>query len=234
MTHNAPMAYYRGRLARVHATDYTMYARAAARLLLTQPRGAVLDVGCGAGDLVELLEGWEYIGLDASPAMIALARQRYPHARFVQADARDLPDAQVTAVVAVGEVLNYVTDLPGFIAWLAIARERLQPGGVLLVDVAGPTRADPEPRTQTTQGDGYHLEVTVSTDPQRLTLTRTITVSDAEGSETETHILHLMDPVEVAAALRNAGFEVTALNGYSDDLPFPRGWSGFMARRIDS
>ena len=134
----------------------------------------VLDVGCGAGDLAELLEGWEYTGLDASPDMIALARRRYPHARFLQADARELPDGPVNAIVAVGEVLNYATDLPGFIAWVAAARSRLQPGGILLVDLAGPTRADPQPRTTVQQGEDYRIEVTVSTDPHRQTLTRVI------------------------------------------------------------
>jgi trans-aconitate methyltransferase len=164
--------------------------------------------------------------------MIALARQRFPQARFIQADAAGLPDDQVTAIVAVGEVLNHATDLPGFIAWAAAARSRLRPGGVLLVDLAGPTRADPEPRTSVRQGQDYRLEVTVSTDAERRTLTRTITITDLAGTETETHVLHLMDPVEVVAALRSVGFEVTALNGYSADLPFPRGWSGFLGRVI--
>ncbi len=226
------MAYYRRRLARIHATDYTMFARAAAQVLQAEPAGSVLDVGCGAGDLAELLEGWEYTGLDASPDMIALARHRYPHARFLQADARELPDGPVNAIVAVGEVLNYATDLPGFIAWVAAARSRLQPGGILLVDLAGPTRADPQPRTTVQQGEDYRIEVTVSTDPHRQTLTRVITITDDEGTETETHVLHLMDPVDVVAALRNAGFDVTALNGYSEELPFPRGWSGFLGRVI--
>lgn len=226
------MPYYRRRLARIHAADYTMYARAAAVVLRAEPPGVVLDVGCGAGDLAGQLDGWDYTGIDASPDMIALARQRYPTARFVRADAGDLPEGPVTAIVAVGEVLNYATDLPGFIAWAAAARSRLRPGGVLLVDLAGPTRADPEPRTSVRQGEDYRLEITVSTDPRRRTLTRTITITDARGTETETHVLHLMDPVDVVAALRAAGFEVTALNGYTPDLPFPRGWSGFLGRVI--
>jgi hypothetical protein len=30
--------------------------------------------------------------------------------------------------------------------------------------------------------------------------------------------------------LRAAGFDAVALPAYRDDLPFPRGWSGFLAR----
>lgn len=226
------MAYYRRRLAAIHAADYTMFARAAGARLSREPAGRVLDVGCGAGDLLEALDGWDYIGVDASPDMIELARQRYPRTRFVQADLRDLPDEQVDAIVAVGEVLNYAIDLPGLIEWLRLARQRLRSGGVLLFDVAGPTRADPEPRTSITTGEGYRLEVTVSTDPERRQLTRHITLTDAEGTQTETHVLHLMDPVDVVAALHRAGFDVTPLDRYADDLPFPRGWSGFLCRVI--
>lgn len=226
------MAYYRHRLARIHAQDYTMFALAAGDLLRAEPPGTVLDVGCGAGDLLSRLPGWDYIGVDASPDMIALARRRFPQARFIEADARDLPGEQVTAIVAIGEVLNYTTDLAGLVQWAVQARQRLGPGGVLLIDIAGPLRADPEPTTRVTNAEGYRLEVTTCTDPQRRTLTRTITVTDEAGTETETHTLHLMEPVDVMAALRSAGFDVTPLEGYREDLPFPRGWSGFLGRVI--
>jgi SAM-dependent methyltransferase len=224
------MAYYAAALARVHAADFTMFARAAGALLRNEPIGAIVDVGCGAGDLVEALDGWDYLGIDASPDMIAIARARYPHAHFEIGDVADLPDGPVDAIVAVGEVLNYATDLPGLINWVRRARQRLRPGGLLLLDLAGPTRADPEPRTRQTTGDGYSLSVTTQTDPLRRTLTRTITLTTAGATETETHVLHLMDPVDVMAALRSAGFEVTALDRYVDELPFPRGWTGFIAR----
>lgn len=224
------MAYYAAALARVHAADFTMYARAAGAVLRNERAGVVIDVGCGAGDLVDSLEGWDYLGIDSSPDMIGIARQRYPHARFEVGDAQDLPEGPVDAIVAIGEVLNYATDLPGFINWVRRAREHLRPGGLLLLDLAGPTRADPEPRTRESTGQGYSLRVTTATDPQRQTLTRTITVTTADATETETHVLHLMDPVEVMAVLRSAGFEVTALDRYAEDLPFPRGWTGFMAR----
>lgn len=226
------MAYYAQRLARVHAADFTMYARAAGALLRDEPAGTVIDVGCGAGDLFTALAGWDYLGIDASPDMIAIARERYPHARFARGDVHDLPNIQADAIVAIGEVLNYATDLPGLIRWVRTVHERLRPGGLLLFDVAGPTRADPERRSRTHSGDGYTLHVTTSTDPSRRTLTRTIVLHDGEGSVTEEHLLHLMDPIDVVAALTAAGFEVTPLDRYAPDLPFPRGWSGFLARVI--
>ena len=51
-------------------------------------KGAALDVGCGTGRLMGLLHkhGFRTDGLDVSPTMIALARQRHPEARLFHAD----------------------------------------------------------------------------------------------------------------------------------------------------
>ncbi len=233
------MTYYRHSLARIHAQDHTQFALAAARLLVEQldGEGLVIDLGCGAGDLAGPVRdaGFDYLGIDVSPDMIALARNRHPDVRFDQGSAFDLPDVRgVTAIAAVGEVINYATDAragaAGLTPWLRRCRDLLEPGGLLLLDVAGPLRAEPEPRTRVWAGDDYRLEVTVSTDASRQVLRREITVDDAAGRTTEVHELHLIEPVEVMAALRVAGFRGTALDGYTPELPFPRGWSGFLAR----
>ena len=51
-------------------------------------RGAALDVGCGTGRLFGLLDkhGFCTDGIDVSPAMLALARDRHPDARLFHAD----------------------------------------------------------------------------------------------------------------------------------------------------
>jgi RimJ/RimL family protein N-acetyltransferase len=51
-------------------------------------RGVALDVGCGAGRCFDLLaqHGFTTDGIDLSPAMIALARERHPEARLFHAD----------------------------------------------------------------------------------------------------------------------------------------------------
>jgi SAM-dependent methyltransferase len=51
-----------------------------------------LDVACGTGFVTRFLPG-ELSALDQSDAMLAIARERLPHARFVRADVPPLPFA---------------------------------------------------------------------------------------------------------------------------------------------
>jgi ubiquinone/menaquinone biosynthesis methyltransferase len=97
---------------------------------------AVLDAACGTGDIAfeAAARGARVVGLDVTPGMLRLARQRpeAPGARvsFVTGDmiALPFPDASF-AVVTTGYGLRNVPDLP---AALAEIRRVLVPGGCLL------------------------------------------------------------------------------------------------------
>jgi SAM-dependent methyltransferase len=55
--------------------------------------GAVLDIGCGAGEPIahHLIEkGYTLTGIDSAPAMIELCRSRFPSATWLLADMRTL------------------------------------------------------------------------------------------------------------------------------------------------
>jgi demethylmenaquinone methyltransferase/2-methoxy-6-polyprenyl-1,4-benzoquinol methylase len=56
------------------------------------PPARTLDVACGTGYLTRWLRG-EVVGLDASEAMVSIARSRVPAGRFVVGDALALPFA---------------------------------------------------------------------------------------------------------------------------------------------
>jgi ubiquinone/menaquinone biosynthesis C-methylase UbiE len=58
--------------------------------LAALPPAVTLDVACGTGFLMEHLPG-VLTGLDASEAMLAIARNRVPAAEFVQGDGLALP-----------------------------------------------------------------------------------------------------------------------------------------------
>ena len=81
---------YHDDLAAIHDAGYGHFARAAGPVLLGELRrrgvrdGLVIDLGCGSGILAAELTaaGYDVLGFDLSPAMIALARKRAPKARF--------------------------------------------------------------------------------------------------------------------------------------------------------
>lgn len=64
------------------------FAQIGRAVAFVKRNGVALDVGCGAGRCLDLLarHGLETDGIDSSPAMIALARQRHPMARLFHAD----------------------------------------------------------------------------------------------------------------------------------------------------
>jgi SAM-dependent methyltransferase len=74
----------------------------------------ILDAGCGSGGAsVEAAKmGCEVTGVDASSAMLAIARERLPGARFTEADLEALPfdDAAFDVVIAVNSVI-YAADM---------------------------------------------------------------------------------------------------------------------------
>lgn len=57
---------------------------------LVSPDQRVLEIGCGAGDLLASLQPSHGVGVDFSAEMIVRAKQRHPHLEFHHLDAHDL------------------------------------------------------------------------------------------------------------------------------------------------
>ncbi|HEY2785752.1 MAG TPA: GNAT family N-acetyltransferase [Fimbriiglobus sp.] len=64
------------------------FAQIERAIAFVKNKGVALDVGCGTGRLMGLLSkhGFSTDGIDVSPAMIGLARDRHPEARLFHAD----------------------------------------------------------------------------------------------------------------------------------------------------
>lgn len=94
-----------------------------------------LDLCCGHGNVTAGLIGCgaRVTGLDFSPAMLAMARDTVPEARFVEGDAMNLEfdDAEFD-VVTIGFGMPHVPDPPRV---LREARRVLRPGGKLAFSV---------------------------------------------------------------------------------------------------
>ena len=102
-------------------------------------RARLLDVGCGAGNLLDGLptEALDISGVDIVPEMVAEAARRHPTGAFVVSDAVELPfpDASMDIVTCLG-VLEYIPEPQAVLRdiWRVLA-----PGGHVIVSF--PNRA---------------------------------------------------------------------------------------------
>jgi trans-aconitate methyltransferase len=100
-------------------------------LLNPQPGEQILDLGCGDGTLTEQLAATGAIvtGVDASPTMLAAARQRSAgNLTFEQHDATALPYHQQFDAVFSNAALHWITGLSGQQAMVAGVHRALRPG----------------------------------------------------------------------------------------------------------
>jgi SAM-dependent methyltransferase len=238
---------YENDLAYIHDAGFGHIATNAAPFLLRllrqhgKDRGLVIELGCGSGISARAIvaAGYDVLGFDISAEMIALARRRVPAARFRTESfvTAELPPC--VAVTAIGEPFNYLFD-PGntkraLAKLLRRIHDALQPGGLLLFDVAAPGRVPgPGPQRIWRAEEDWAVLVETEADRQRRLLTRRITsfrkVGELYRRDHEVHRQRLLERSELAAQLRGAGFRVWPLAGYGP-MRFARGHIGFLARK---
>jgi SAM-dependent methyltransferase len=205
------------------------------------PAGLVVDLGCGSGILAAdlVLSGYQVVGYDLSPAMVAIARKRVPTATFHAGSIWDvdLPSPCV-AVAATGEIFNYLFDArnPNRRLQHLFARihNALTPGGVLLFDIATPGRVPGGTRKTYTAHDDWACLYEATEDPRLRNLTRDITTFRRAGNmfrrSHEVHRLQLYESTEIVQKLRHVGFVVKRLNAYGG-FSMPTGLRAFLARK---
>lgn len=116
-----------------HVAKHHYYSEQLRRLVsgLVPQGGSVLEVGCGLGDLLAVLEGSRHVGIDLSPRMIELARERHPELDLRVADVErgPLPEGPFDAIV--------LSDAIGHFSDIQTALERLKgllaPNGRIVV-----------------------------------------------------------------------------------------------------
>lgn len=101
-------------------------------LATNMDRPRICDLGCGAGWLTGILSAFgPTLGVELSPQAVEQARERYPTACFLCADAtRWRPERAAFDVLVSQEVLEHIPDKA---AYLRVARQALQTGGYLIL-----------------------------------------------------------------------------------------------------
>lgn len=123
-------------------------ARWLARFAACLPAGGdVLDLGCGAGEPIArwfLAEGFHLTGVDFAPAMLEIARNRWPEIDWHEADMRVLDLGRRFDGIVAWDSLFHLTvdDQRRTVARIA---DHLRPGGMLLATV-GPEEGETDGR----------------------------------------------------------------------------------------
>lgn len=226
--------------ARLYAHRDAGEARAAVATALREApelaRGPVLDLGCGAGRHLEALGrvNPEALGLDLSPALLALA-PAHLRPRLVRGDMRALPFRPGTfqGICLWFTPFGYFDDAANR-ALLADLARLARPGGILLLDYLNAAHAArtlvPE---DTVERDGIRAHSRRSLEGDRLvkriTLTRLADGRTREALES----VRLYTPAEVEALAAGAGWRLRRALGTYEGAAFapesPR-WIGIFRR----
>lgn len=104
--------------------------------------GLVLDLGCGTGNMTELLAeaGYDMIGVDYSEEMLELAaakREKSGHdILYLLQDMREFElYGTVKAAVSVCDSMNYITEEEDLLQVFRLVNNYLDPGGIFLFDM---------------------------------------------------------------------------------------------------
>ncbi len=238
--------FYGAELAGIHHSDFGALAEAAARRLLALltasglDSGTVVDLACGSGILARVLTdaGYDVVGVDISPDMVALASGNAPAGSFRCASLLDAELPAAVAVTATGDALNYAADPRTGMEQLGeLARrvhDALHPEGVFLFDIATPGRAGPDGvREVFHDRETWTMHVRAEESVDRTTFHRYISLFSRTGPDTyrrrdEHHVLRLYEPADVLGTLGAGGFTARTLEAYDPMPTVPGAWTGLV------
>jgi len=196
-------------------------------LLRLSPGSAILDLGCGQGrHVIELAQrGYRVTGLDLSPYLLSVARERATAAgvtaEWVEADMRQAPrDRAYDLVLSLFTSFGYFEDDADNDAVLRAVVDALAPGGRMLLEILNGDRAVKQFREREWFPVGQLTVLEERTlDPRRNRLTVRRTVVRSGERETSYHSIRLYRGPEIRQRLRAAGFTEVRLLGDWDGSP---------------
>jgi len=181
---------------------------------------SVLDVGCGTGLHMQALlkQRQDVVGMDISPALVAIAQRNLPDERIEVGDLRTFAlGQQFDLVLALFGVFDYLWQIEGIRASLRSVAMHTRRGGILYLVVSrASTMAPEEQDRRITLDDGRVLQrwTTPSAyDPDGISvkLRYDFKLTELDGSFTEHYELHIMrawTKTELQLLLDEAGFRI--------------------------
>lgn len=221
--------WYKEDLAYIHDVgfrSYVLQAMPGILAILNQhgiQDGLIVELGCGSGLAAEELVrvGYRVLGVDISAAMIVIARDRVPIAKFQVESLFQVEIPHCNAVIAIGECFNYLFDPEPQTLTQVFQRiyNALTPGGVFIFDIAEPGQVtNATPIKSFTEGDDWIVLVEKQEDSVQHLLTRRIItfrqVGDYYRRDDEVHSLQLYRAQEITTMLHQLGFQVETGNYY--------------------
>ncbi|MGW7029103.1 class I SAM-dependent methyltransferase [Streptomyces xanthophaeus] len=203
-----------------HHLDVLLCERAFHRHLGGTP-SSVLDVGCGTGEDVAYFatRGVDAVGVDLQPQMLQRAAQKFPGARFIEADMRSLRlGRSFEAIISFGYAIANLHSDQDIAAALQSFARHAQEGTLLILEALAfqPDMAVARPSQFTIDTPGLrataqaHYEV----DPGRRLLQRRRSWRDAAGKPTAQDFarFRMLAPEELEQKLKAAGFELLEIH----------------------
>ena len=213
----------------------------------------ILDLGSGTGnhDLPLARRGYQVVGVDQSPAMVAQARRKADEAgltgraEFVVGDVRSLELGRpFDAVVSMFAVVSYMRTNDDLRGMFATARRHLEPGGLFVFDGwFGPAVLTQRPAAKTKVvelpgGEVVRRTATPALDVLAQTVTVTYDVERTSGGRVvetshESHTVRFLFAQEVSAFLEAAAFELLVLAPFMelDRQPTADDWNVSVVAR---
>jgi len=187
------------------------------------PGARILDAGCGFGRTVGVFAelGFDAVGVDISPAVIAEARTRNPGPEYLVHDLTEpLPAAveRFDAIVNLYSSFGYGATVEDDAAVLRTWRDALKPGGALVMELSDIERSEarlgPLGTVVDREDDGVHEHLWC--DPETHILHVRYTADDGQTLDVDTR---LYEAGELAAMVTDAGFREVARYGGFDAHP---------------
>jgi trans-aconitate methyltransferase len=171
-------------------------------LLEAKPGEAILDIGCGTGDLTKQIQelGASVTGNDYSPEMIAQARFKYPDIKFEVANAANFKVEYPFDAIFSNAALHWIHNPDGVIKSVY---EALKPGGRFVAEMGG-------------KGNVAKLRATI----------KQVLFKHGYLQQAETQIWYFPSLGEYTTRLERAGFRVTFAAHFDRKTPLQDGDQG--------